>query len=85
MIVDMSALIAILCKAPKALSCATNQSFELSMRYADGVLSIATHNHRLCDALFWQNEAKMVNIFKGDRLNAHLTAAGRFARWRPFY
>ena len=28
-------LIAILCNAPKALSCATNQSFEPSMRYAD--------------------------------------------------
>jgi hypothetical protein len=27
--------------------------------------------------LFWQNEAKMVNTFKGDSLNAALTAAVR--------
>jgi hypothetical protein len=49
MIVDTSALIAILCNAPKALSCATDQSFEPSMRHAE-VLSIAKtcmRNHRL--------------------------------------
>jgi hypothetical protein len=23
------------------------------------------HNHRLHDRQFWQNEAKMVNVFKG--------------------
>jgi len=27
--------------------------------------------------LFWQNEAKIVNIFKGGRLNPALTAAVR--------
>jgi len=60
-------LIAILCNAPKALSCATNQSFEPSMRYADERprLQKLDVQSKIVLQLFWQNEAKMVNIFKG--------------------
>jgi hypothetical protein len=50
-----------------------DQSFEPSMRHASGVFPIAEIPcaTKDCNAgLFWQNEAKMANIFKGDRLNA---------------
>ena len=53
------------------LSCATNQSFEPSMKYADGVLSISKTGRATADCIliyFWQNEAKIINTFKGDRL-----------------
>ena len=55
-------------------------NLEPSMRYADGVLSISKIGSATSDCIliyFWQNEAKMVNTFKGDRLNAALTAAVR--------
>src|SRR5262245_12024584 len=48
---------------------------EPSMGYADGVLSISKIRRATADCIyFWQNEAKMVNTFKGDRLNAALNA-----------
>ena len=54
-----------------------NLPFEPSMRRADGALTIAIIECATADCEFWQNEAKMVNTFKGDRLNAALTAAVR--------
>ena len=57
-----------------------NLPFEPSMRRADGALAIAIIECATADCFliyFWQNEAKMVNTFKGDRLNAALTAAVR--------
>jgi hypothetical protein len=49
MIVDTSALIAILCNTPKALFCATDQSFEPPMRHADvpSIAELWIRNHGL--------------------------------------